>query len=202
MENSSDKIRYFKHDLAKFFCLKIGENASVINKIRQLFFSFEIQAVAAFRFEQLTHKLFKKHKLIGLAPRVISKIFNSYVHLFHHVDIDPEADIGPGFLITHANSIMIGPTKIGKNFTVSHNTTIGWGFAEEGDGIAIPEIGDNVWIGVGVILSGKIQIGNNVTVSSGSVLSKSIPESCLVAGNPGRVIIQNYNNILQSRYQC
>jgi len=191
---------YFRSDLDKHFIWKLGTNSSFTRKVRLTLFCYEVHCIAAFRFDQYTHRVFRKSKLLGLFPRAISKVFNLYVHLFHHVYIDTNAEIGPGFFITHAYGIMIGPTKIGKNFTISHNTTIGWGFAEDGDGVAIPEIGDNVWVGVGVILSGKIIISDNVTISSGSVLSKNIPEKCLVAGNPGRVVIQNYFNSLQNRY--
>ncbi len=197
----NNKSRYFKYDLAKYYSWKLGDNATFLRKFKLALFSFELHCVAAFRFDQLTFRLFKKNKIIGIIPRIISRIVSFFIHLFHHVYIEAEANIGPGFFITHASGIMIGPTTIGKNFTVSHHTTIGWGFAEEGDGVAIPVIGDNVWVGVGVILSGKIQIDNDVTISSGSVLSKSIPAKCLVAGNPGRIIIQDYHNILQSRFQ-
>jgi serine O-acetyltransferase len=204
MEQSEKQVsnykQCFKHDRDKYYIWKLGSRPSFLAKLKFSFLSFELHCVAAFRFDQMTSRFYKRHKLFGLIPRIISKIFSSIIHLFHHVDIDTGADIGPGFFITHASGIMIGPTKIGKNFTVSHNTTIGWGFAEEGDGIAIPEIGDNVWVGVGAILSGKIQIADDVTISSGSVLSKSVPEKCLVAGNPGRIIIQEYKNILQARY--
>jgi len=200
-EKGMDKNGYFRYDMAKYYIWKLGSNPSFFEKLKFSLLSFELHCIASFRFDQLTYKLYKNHKLLGLIPRIISRIFSSFIRLFHHVDIDPNANIGPGFFITHASSVMIGPTTIGKNFTISHNTTIGWGFAEEGDGIAIPEIGDNVWIGVGAILSGKIQIGNDVTISSGSVLSKSVPDRCLVAGNPGRIIIQDFKNILQARFQ-
>ena len=49
-------------------------------------------------------------------------------------------------------------------------------------------IGDNVWIGGGVIICPGITIGNNVTVGAGSVVTKDIPNNVVAAGNPCRVI--------------
>jgi len=51
-----------------------------------------------------------------------------------------------------------------------------------------------VWIGPGSTITGDITIGNDVTISAGTVLSKSVPDGCLVAGNPGRVIQRDYDN--------
>lgn len=49
-------------------------------------------------------------------------------------------------------------------------------------------IGDNVWLGGGVIVNPGLKIGNNAVIGSGSVLTKDIPADTLAAGNPCRVI--------------
>ena len=35
---------------------------------------------------------------------------------------------------------------------------------------------------------GPVRIGNNVTIGAGSVVTKDIPDNCIVAGNPAKVI--------------
>lgn len=50
------------------------------------------------------------------------------------------------------------------------------------------KIGDYVQIGVGVIILAGVTIGNNVIIGAGSVVSKSIPDGCMVAGNPIKFI--------------
>ncbi len=47
---------------------------------------------------------------------------------------------------------------------------------------------DDVWIGAGAIILGGVTIGSGSTVGVGSVLTKSVPESVVVAGNPAKVI--------------
>lgn len=54
-------------------------------------------------------------------------------------------------------------------------------------------IGNNVWIGFGSIVLSGISIGSNVVVSAGSVVRDDIPDNCIVAGNPARVVQQLQN---------
>jgi acetyltransferase-like isoleucine patch superfamily enzyme len=49
-------------------------------------------------------------------------------------------------------------------------------------------IGDNVWIGEGAVIMPNVVIGNNSIVGANSVVTKNIPNHCVVAGNPARVI--------------
>jgi len=45
-------------------------------------------------------------------------------------------------------------------------------------------IGNNVWLGSGVIVLGGVTIGDNSVVGAGSVVTKNIETSCFYAGNP------------------
>jgi maltose O-acetyltransferase len=49
-------------------------------------------------------------------------------------------------------------------------------------------IGDNVWLGGGVIVCPGVTIGENTVVGAGSVVTKDLPANVLAAGNPSRVI--------------
>lgn len=181
----------FVIDLDKFFF--IHGNPSFLRKIKYWLVSFELHCLAVFRFVQYSRNLYKKSKIIGIIPCIISYIFQYQSRLLHHVNIDSNAQIGPGFYILHASSIFIGANvKIGSNCNIHHNITIGQRVASGDRGV--PVIGNDVWIGTGVIMSGDITIGDNSTISSGCVLSKSVPEKSLVAGNPGRIILKGYDN--------
>jgi len=48
-------------------------------------------------------------------------------------------------------------------------------------------IGDNVWLGGGVIVCPGVTIGDNVTIGAGSVVTKNIPSNVVAVGNPCRV---------------
>ncbi|MFV8211402.1 acyltransferase [Streptococcus pluranimalium] len=52
-------------------------------------------------------------------------------------------------------------------------------------------ISDDVWIGFGVSIMKGVTIGKGAVVAANSVVTKDIPENCLVAGNPAKVIKEN-----------
>ena len=49
-------------------------------------------------------------------------------------------------------------------------------------------IGENVWLGAGVIIVPGVTIGKNAVIGAGSVVTKDIPDNVLAVGNPARVI--------------
>jgi maltose O-acetyltransferase len=49
-------------------------------------------------------------------------------------------------------------------------------------------IGNNVWIGGGVIICPGVTIGDNTTIGAGSVVVKDIPANVIAVGNPCRVL--------------
>lgn len=49
-------------------------------------------------------------------------------------------------------------------------------------------VGDCVNIGVGSKIVGAVSIGNNVMIGANSVVTKDIPDSCIVAGVPARIM--------------
>lgn len=49
-------------------------------------------------------------------------------------------------------------------------------------------IGDNVWIGAGVVIVPGVRIGKNSVIGGGSVVTKDIPENVVAVGNPCRVL--------------
>ena len=49
-------------------------------------------------------------------------------------------------------------------------------------------IGENVWIGAGVIIVPGVRIGRNTVIGAGSIVTKDIPENVVAVGNPCRVL--------------
>jgi acetyltransferase-like isoleucine patch superfamily enzyme len=50
------------------------------------------------------------------------------------------------------------------------------------------EIGDDVWLGYGVVVLSGVSIGEGTVVGAGSVVTKSLPRGVIAAGSPARVI--------------
>ncbi|MGL5549588.1 MAG: DapH/DapD/GlmU-related protein, partial [Culicoidibacterales bacterium] len=49
-------------------------------------------------------------------------------------------------------------------------------------------IGDNVWVGSGVIINPGVTIGDNAVIGAGSVVVKDILANVVAVGNPCRVL--------------
>jgi acetyltransferase-like isoleucine patch superfamily enzyme len=53
---------------------------------------------------------------------------------------------------------------------------------------AAVRIGAGSWLGTGVVVLPGTDIGRNVTVAAGSVVRGAIPDQCVIAGAPARVV--------------
>lgn len=60
------------------------------------------------------------------------------------------------------------------------------------------EIGDNVFIGSGTFITYNVKIGSNVIIGACSLVNKDIPDNCVVAGVPAR-IIKSFDEYLTKR---
>lgn len=49
-------------------------------------------------------------------------------------------------------------------------------------------IGDDVWLGAGVVVNPGVTIGDNVVIGSGSVVTKDIPSNVVVVGVPAKIL--------------
>ena len=94
------------------------------------------------------------------------------------------AAIGPGLRIYHFGCLVLNPeVVIGRNCTLRHGVTIG---TRQGDH-DVPIIGDNVDIGAGAKILGKIRVGDNVTIGANAVVIADVPDNHIAVGVPARV---------------
>ncbi|MGE0078226.1 MAG: DapH/DapD/GlmU-related protein [Bacteroidales bacterium] len=49
-------------------------------------------------------------------------------------------------------------------------------------------IGNNCVIGINSIIMPGVRVGNEVIVASGAIVTKDVPDNCVVAGNPARIV--------------
>ncbi len=87
------------------------------------------------------------------------------------------------------NGIIVNPNcTIGKNAKIFHQVTLGdYGRGE----FDAPTIGDNVIIGAGAKIIGKIHIGNNVKIGAGAIVVDDVPDNATVVG-PKATILQKH----------
>lgn len=97
-------------------------------------------------------------------------------------EVPRTAQIGGGFLLPHANGIIIHPyAKIGQQATIFQQVNIaGKGMANDD----VATIGDHVTIYPGAKIVGKITIGNHVSIGPNAVVHKDLPDNATVAAPP------------------
>lgn len=86
---------------------------------------------------------------------------------------------------------MVNPNaRIGRFCDIHVDVNIGQNYTAE----EVPTIGDNVWIGPGVKIFGKIHIADGVMIGANSVVNRSFDESDItIAGCPARKIKNSGN---------
>ena len=81
-----------------------------------------------------------------------------------------------------------GKAKVGKNVTLYPGVCVGQKSPSE-----VPEIGDNCFIGLSAKVMGKVKVGNNVTIAPNAVVTHDVPDNCVVAGVPAKIIKYKLN---------
>jgi serine O-acetyltransferase len=100
----------------------------------------------------------------------------------------PPNVFGPGLSIAHPGSIIVNDqVKVGENCRISQNVVIGT--SPSPDIPFVATIGNNVFIGPGVVIMGKIEIADGIAIGANSYVDRSFTERDItIAGNPARKI--------------
>lgn len=112
-----------------------------------------------------------------------------------NIFIDDYAYIGRNSIIEAFNKIIIGKgVMIGPNVYIADNSheyrNFKIGIREQGrvDCLNTICINDGVWIGAGTTIVGNLSIGFGSVVAANSFVNKDVPNHCIVAGNPAKII--------------
>lgn len=90
-----------------------------------------------------------------------------------HLFTNPR-QVGGGFYVGHGWGTVVNAQRIGKNFRVSQNVTIGSRNCKE------TVIGDNVSVWAHAVVLGDITIGSNAQIGAGAVVVKNVPNDSVV----------------------
>lgn len=103
------------------------------------------------------------------------------------IEVPSRTLIGPGLYFGHCGGIVINSAAvIGRNCNVSHDVTIGQ--TNRGSKQGCPTIGDDVYVGPGAKIVGRITIGSRAAIGANAVVTSDVPAGAVAAGIPARVI--------------
>lgn len=171
---------YFPHIIACIFSKKKREILSDAN-IMASRINIDISNYVAVLYFLHNNPYFRTLFYHRIGP-VISLLISWWRPGDRYFTISATTQIGMTCKIAHPYATIINAESIGDNFSCIQNTTIGDKHGKR------PILGNNVSLGANVIIIGDVKIGNNVTVGAGSIVVKDIPDNCIVAGNPAKII--------------
>jgi len=104
---------------------------------------------------------------------------NFFVQASGRVTIGNDVLIGPGTYIISENHTFGNLKKLIRNQDIEKAPVL---------------IGNNVWIGVGVIILPGVTIGDGCVIAAGAVVTKSFPKNSVIGGVPAKIIKKRVNN--------
>ena len=99
-------------------------------------------------------------------------------------DIAPEAKLGRGLMLPHPNGVVIHEDAvIGDDCMIMQQVTIGM-IGED----CVPRLGNNVYVGAGAKIIGKVEIGDGARIGANAVVTKDVPANHTAIGIPARLL--------------
>ena len=96
------------------------------------------------------------------------------------------------------HNTIIGPVTIGNHVNLAQGITVtalNHNFSEadkriDEQGVSTGQvvIGDDVWIGANAVVLPNVSIGRHCVIAAGAVVTKDVPDGCVVAGIPAKII--------------
>ena len=135
-------------------------------------------------------------------PEILKKLFgrtgeNVWIEPPFHCDYGWNIEVGENFFANYGLTVLdVGKVTIGDNVQIAPNVLISTAghpihpvSRNSGYEYGLPiTIGNNVWLGGGVILLPGVTIGDNAVIGAGSVVTKDVPADVIAVGNPCRVL--------------
>ena len=120
-------------------------------------------------------------KALSLIYRVAYKA----VQIVCGIELPCEVELGRNFVIDHSGGIVIsGYAKFGDNCRIRNGVVVG---LSRVDDPCAPVIGNNVDIGAGAKLLGRITIGDNCLIGANAVVICDVPANSVAVGVPAVV---------------
>lgn len=129
----------------------------------------------------LAYKLHQFH--IPIVPEVINRIFvrllfSCYIGLGARLGVNVRLGYGGLGVVIHKKAV------IGNNVVIGAGVTLGGTPRKHG----VPVIGDNCTIYNGAQVIGPVIIGSNCVIGANAVVIENVPDNCIVAGVPAKII--------------
>lgn len=168
----------------------------------ELYFSADPELITARKFAREQMKLINNEEDRLIRRQLVEETFGStgtgsYIEPTINFDYGFNIHVGKNFY-ANFNSIFLDvcPITIGDNCMFGPNAQLYTAThplhpVKRNSGLEFGKpitLGNNVWLGGGVVITPGVTLGDNVVVAAGSVVTKSFPANCVIGGNPAKII--------------
>jgi serine O-acetyltransferase len=125
----------------------------------------------------------------GVRPALLRKLFSFFykvlykiIQIITGIELPCEVVVGRNFVIDHFGGIIVsGYARFGDNCRIRNGVVVGLRRVEEH---YAPVIGNNVDIGAGAKLLGRITVGENSIIGANAVVLEDVPANSIAIGVP------------------
>jgi serine O-acetyltransferase len=137
-------------------------------------------ALVVYRFGRWRYRL--EPPLLRKPFSLLYRIAFKWVQMAAGIELPCEVEIGRNFVIDHSGGIVVsGFARFGDDCRIRTGVVVGLSRVEDP---CAPVIGNNVDIGAGAKVLGRIRIGNNVRIGANAVVVADVPDDHVAVGVP------------------
>jgi serine O-acetyltransferase len=140
-------------------------------------------ALIVYRFGQWRYRV--RPALLRKFFSLVYKFLFKLIQILTGIELPCEAIVGRNFVIDHFGGIIVsGYARFGDNCRIRNGVVVGLRRVDEP---CAPVIGNNVDIGAGAKLLGRITVGDNAIIGANAVVLHDVPENSIAVGVPATI---------------
>ena len=142
---------------------------------------------AAFMYRFGVWRMGVRSRVLRAPLSLLYRWMHRHVRNCYGIELHYTARIGGRFRIAHQGGIVIHEfARIGNDCTVRQGVTLG--AANKYSIEEAPSLGDNVDVGAGAIVMGKVRVGHGARIGANAVVMSDVPPGCTAFAQPARIV--------------
>lgn len=147
-----------------------------------------VWAIVTYRFRRCIGTA-RMPSIVRLPLKVVGRLAAFFVEAVTHIELPPQAIIGPGLFLPHAGYVIVASNAtIGRHCTLTQGVSIGHRAGGREASFDSPVLGNRVYVGPGAAILGPVNVGDDVLIGANAVVINSVSPRAVVVGNPARFL--------------
>ncbi len=169
-------FNHFKEDIQRYRGLE--------SHAFYLIFEQGLWAIAVYRLGRWARSF--QIPLLSWVLRLLAFLLFKMTEVMTGISLPASAQIGKGFYVGHFGGIILhSDVKMGEHCSIGPGVVIG----TRGNGSkGAPEIGNDVYIGVGAKILGAVKIGDRAKIGANAVVLNDVPAGATAVGIPAKTL--------------